>query len=181
MSINKILAFAGSNSSTSINYQLVIYTCSLIEDFNVNLLNMSKMPFPMYSADTEKRDGFKNALVELHKEIRACDALIISVNEHNGNPSAYFKNVIDWLSRLDIEFLEGKKIFLMSTSPGRRGGVGSLEVVNALFTKLGAQIVQIFSLPSFNHNFSKESGAITDEELRIEHKTKLDLFLKAIE
>ncbi|WP_321538660.1 NAD(P)H-dependent oxidoreductase [Flavobacterium piscinae] len=39
------------------------------------------------------------------------EGLVISVNEHNSNPSAFFKNVLDWLSRLDRKFLDGKKYF----------------------------------------------------------------------
>ena len=52
----KILAFAGSNSSTSINYQLVKYTASLIENHEIQLMNMSNYPFPMYSEDAEKKE-----------------------------------------------------------------------------------------------------------------------------
>src|SRR5690606_4188850 len=124
-----ILAFAGSNSSASINHELVKYTVSQITNFNIQLLKMSEMPFPMYSIDTEKNDGYKNSLIELQRDIKKASALIISVNEHNGNPSTYFKNLIDWLSRLDRKFLDGKKVLLMSTSPGERGGLGALTVI----------------------------------------------------
>lgn len=85
-----ILAFAGSNSSTSMNFKLVKHTASLIQEHKVKLMNMANYPFPMYSEDYEKENGFSNSLVELKNEIGNVDGLIISVNEHNGNPSAYF-------------------------------------------------------------------------------------------
>ena len=51
----KILAFAGSNSSTSINYKLVLSTCQLLKDHDVQTLNMAHFPFPMFSVDLEKK------------------------------------------------------------------------------------------------------------------------------
>ena len=174
----KILAFAGSNSSTSINFELVKYTVSLIEGHEIRLFDMSQMPFPMYSADAEKNDGFKNSLVEFKNEIQAADRIILSVNEHNGGPSAYFKNLLDWLSRLDRKFAAGAEIFLMSTSPGRGGAKSSLAYTKEALADFGGHIVETFSLPSFNHTFDKNTRQIMDEELKQAHKEKLERFLK---
>lgn len=174
----KILAFAGSNSSTSINFQLVKFTISSLQEHDISLYDLAQMPFPMYSADTEKRDGFKNSLREFREEIRNADRIILSVNEHNGGPSAYFKNFLDWLSRLDREFMKDKAVYLMSTSPGRGGAQGSRAYVETALGHAGADIRETFSLPSFNHNFDKEKQVITDEALLAEHKEKLDLFMR---
>jgi len=170
------LAFAGSNSSTSINYSLVKYTVSLIEGHEIQLRNMANMPFPLYSEDLEREQGFSNALVEFKEELQAADGIIISVNEHNGNPSAYTKNLLDWLSRLELKFLEGAKILLMSASRGKRGGAGSLQVIENLLPRFGASVLATFSLPSFSRTFSEESG-ITDETLAEAHKAALKSFL----
>ncbi len=159
-----ILAFAGSNSSTSINFKLVKYTASLVVEHEIRLLNMADFSLPMYSEDEERNNGFSEPLVELKGAVRKASGLIISINEHNGNPSAYFKNLIDWLSRLDKNFLEGKKVLLMSTSPGKRGAIGAHGVAGKMLTRFGAEIVAIFSLPSFQVNFEEENG-ITDAEL----------------
>ncbi len=90
-----VLTFAGSNSSVSINYKLAKYTSTLISDTEVRLRDMSKYPFPMYSQDAEKEDGYSNSLVEFKNEISNAKGLIIAVSEHNSYPSAYFKNVMD--------------------------------------------------------------------------------------
>lgn len=177
--MSTILAFAGSNSSTSINFQLVKYTASLIENHKVQLLNMANYPFPMYSEDVEKAKGYSNSMVELKNDIQKSSGLIISVNEHNGNPSAYFKNLIDWLSRLERKFLDGKKVFLMSASPGGRGGIGALGVAEQLLPRFGAEIVATFSLPSFNDNFKPKEG-IKNDDLAAEHKEGLNKFFNAI-
>ncbi len=174
-----ILAFAGSNSSTSINFQLVKYSASLIENHKIQLLNMANYPFPMYSEVIEKEKGFSNSLVELKNDLKKADGLIISVNEHNSNPSAYFKNIIDWLSRLERKFLDDKKVLLMSASPGGRGGVGALGVAEQMLPRFGAEIVATFSLPSFYDNLDSKQG-IKDNDLAEAHKKALNQFLDAI-
>ncbi|MFS4469152.1 NADPH-dependent FMN reductase [Maribacter sp. 2210JD10-5] len=173
-----ILGFAGSNSSTSINFKLVRHTISLTTSFETKLLNMTNYPFPMYSEDYEKENGFSNSLVEFKNDVQNASGIILSVNEHNSNPSAYFKNVIDWLSRLDKKFISGKKVLLMATSPGKRGAKSSLEISEKLLSRFEAEITDTFSLPSFNDNFSVEAG-ITDEKLAQEHATVLKNFLDA--
>ncbi|WP_299536830.1 NADPH-dependent FMN reductase [Ulvibacterium sp.] len=175
-----ILAFAGSNSSTSINYQLVKYTASLVDDQVVQLLNMAHFPFPMYSIDYEKENGFSNSLVELKGDIGKADGLIISVNEHNGNPSAYFKNLIDWLSRVERKFLQDKTLLLMSTSGGKRGGAGALEIAEKTLVRFGTSEILTFSLPNFSTNFDVHKG-ILDHGLAQLHQNIVAEFLSKIQ
>ena len=153
-----ILAFAGSNSTVSINFQLVKYTTSLIADHKIQLLNMAHYPFPMYGMDYEREHGFSNSLVELKDDIQNAAGVVISVNEHNSNPSAYFKNLIDWLSRLERKFLLDKSVFLMSTSGGKRGGATALEITEKTLPRFGTKEIVTFSLPNFNDNFDREKG-----------------------
>ncbi len=174
-----ILAFAGSNSTESINFELIKYTANLVQGVEVQILNMANFPFPMYSYDYENERGFSNSLMELRDDIRNSEGLVISLNEHNGSPSAYFKNLIDWLSRLERNFLEGKKIFLMSASPGGRGAMGSLGIVEKLLPRFGGEIVATFSLPSFSQNFDPSKG-ITNAELADKHQQALEEFLAKI-
>jgi len=177
--MSRILAFAGSNSSASINYKLVKYTTSLIMGHEVELIDMANYNFPVFSEDLEREEGYSNVLRELKDRIVHANALIISVNEHNSNPSAFFKNVLDWLSRVDRNFLADTKILLMSCSGGRRGGTSSLEVVKGMLPRFGGEITATFSLPSFNHTFDKAKG-ITDPELAEVHKKALEIFLSQI-
>lgn len=173
-----ILALAGSNSSTSINFKLVKYTVSLVQQHDIQLINMVERAFPMFSEDLERAEGYSADLMKLKAEINSADGLILSVNEHNGNPSAYFKNVLDWLSRMDRNFLEGTKVFLMSTSGGRRGAKGSFTVIDGMLPRFGAEITASFSLPSFYKNFGDEG--ILDETLRMEHQQALSTFLDSL-
>jgi len=177
--MSTILALAGSNSSTSINFKLVRHTAGLIDEKEVQLLNMANYPFPLYSEDNEREMGFSNSLVELRDDIIKANGVILSVNEHNSNPSAYFKNVLDWLSRLEIKFLEDTEVLLMATSPGKRGAIGSLEIIEKLLPRFGANVSATFSLPSFYENFDSEKG-ITDSVLAEGHQMALTEFLSKV-
>ncbi|SEL87060.1 NAD(P)H-dependent FMN reductase [Aquimarina amphilecti] len=178
--MKNILAIAGSNSSTSINQKLVEYVAKEISDHKIKILKLVNYPMPIYSEDEERENGFPGMALGLKQEISEADALIISVNEHNGSWSAFFKNVIDWLSRLDRNFLEGKKILLMSTSPGQRGGLSSLEFAKNVFPRFGGEIIESFSFPSFQANFSVENNEVTDETLLLGLNEVLSTFAHQI-
>ena len=175
----RILALAGSNSSTSINHRLVAHAADRITGHTVNLRNMAHSHFPMYGEDLERDSGIPEGIRELYTQIRDSDALVFSVNEHNGNPSAYTKNFLDWLSRHDRKFLEGIRVFLMSASPGKRGAQSSHGVIQAMLPRFGAEISAVFSLPSFADNFKAGEG-ISQPELASEFEAALQDFLNAL-
>ena len=174
-----ILATAGSNSSTSINFQLVKYTASLVESREVALLELAKTAFPMYGEDLEKASGIPGEITLLKTRIQNASGLILSVNEHNGNPSAFFKNILDWLSRDERRFFADRPILLMSTSGGKRGAASSRGIVEQMVPRFGGRLVATFSLPGYYDNFDPESG-ITDPELSQAHKEALRTFLSQL-
>ncbi|WP_310994200.1 NADPH-dependent FMN reductase [Aequorivita marina] len=163
--MKKILVFAGSNSTTSINHKLVRYAASQINGHTAEVIKLTDYGLPFFSVDMEREEGFPENLKALNIKIQEADALIVSVNEHNGSISAFFKNTLDWLSRLDRKFLLEKKVLLMSTSTGKRGGAGALEYMNYILPKYGANIVESFSFPSFALNFSEDSQTISNQVL----------------
>lgn len=161
--MKKILAFSGSNSSTSINQKLMDNIVARIAGHEIKSIKLTDFPLPIFGVDLEREQGFPENLKNLHALIRESDALVIAVNEHNRGASAFFKNTIDWLSRLQRNFLEGKKILLISTSPGARGAKASLEYTKEIFGRFGGAVIESFSLPSFKDNF--EDGKVTNEVL----------------
>ena len=52
--MKKILAFAGSNSSTSINKQLAKYASSLLKDVDVNLIDLNDFKAPLFGKKRTK-------------------------------------------------------------------------------------------------------------------------------
>jgi len=177
--MKNILAFAGSNSSTSINFKLVSYAASVIEGHHVELINLKDFDIPIYSADMEDQQGIPESIIQLNKHIKNAEALLISVNEHNGGLSAFFKNCMDWLSRNDRNFLNDKPLCILSTSPGRGAAKMANDYAVEILPRFGAEIVSHFALASFGHSFSEEDG-ITDENQNKDFKAALNQFLKAI-
>ena len=113
-------------------------------------------------------------------EIKAANALIISVNEHNGMVSSFFKNVLDWLSRLDRNFLASKKVLLMSTSTGAYAASASRAYVEIAVERYQGQLVSSFGFPSFPDNFDQEKNQITNEALELGVKDTLSQFQQEI-
>lgn len=177
--MNKILALAGSNSSNSINKSLLDFVVSQIPNAEIDTLNLRAYDLPIYSFDLEKESGIPSQVVEMYEIIKAYDNLIIAVNEHNWSISAFFKNILDWLSRHNSKFLEGKKLFILSTSPGRGGASFANEYAVKMLPKFGAEVISHFALASFNHSFSAEKG-IFDEAQAINFEKALKTFTDSI-
>jgi chromate reductase, NAD(P)H dehydrogenase (quinone) len=162
----KIVAFGASNSSTSINKRLATYAANLFENCEVEILDLNNFTVPTYSIDIEKEKGFPQPAHDFLSKIGEADLLVISMAEHNGNYTAAFKSLFDWMSRINVKLFQGKKILLLATSPGSRGGSSVLEIAKERFPRHDATIVNTFSLPSFNDNFDYEKGIITNEDLK---------------
>lgn len=172
----KIIAFAGSNSSKSINKKLATYAAGLFNDAEIEILDLRDYQAPLFSVDVEKEIGqAKEALAFLGK-LKTADMLVISLAENNGNYSTAFKNIFDWCSRIEKDVFQKKPTLLMATSPGGRGGKGVLEIAQSNLPRFGADIKAVFSLPSFNDNFDAATNTISNPGLDNELKQIVDNF-----
>jgi len=135
---------------------------SLYPDTLLKTPDLNDYEMPIYSIDREQRDGIPELAVAFKQLIKDADKIIISFAEHNGSYTTSFKNIMDWISRIPGDTWESKPYMLMSTSPGRRGGVGVLAGAEQTFGHMGAQVISTFSLPSFNDNFDDSRGIIED-------------------
>ena len=161
--MKKIIAFAGSNSKTSINKQLAGYAVSLLNGTEKKILDLNDYELPLYSIDLENENGIpENAEVFLN-EIQSSDGIVLSLAEHNGAYSTAFKNLFDWMSRIDGKLWKNIPMLLMAASPGGRGGASVLEVAKGRFPFMGGNIVSSFSLPNFYDNF--KDGSIIEQSL----------------
>jgi len=161
--MKNILAFAGSNSKTSINKQLAISASKQLKDVTTTVLDLNDFELPMYSIDLEQESGIPATAQAFLEHINKTDGIILSLAEHNGAYASVFKNLMDWMSRIDGKLWADKPMLLMATSPGGRGGASVLEIAKARFPYMGGNIVSEFSLPSFGQNF--ENGEISDSAL----------------
>lgn len=162
----KIIAFAGSNSSASINKKLVTYAVSFFEQDAIEILDLNEYEMPVYSMDREQEHGVPQLAKSFAQKIDNCDLLLVSLAEHNGAYSTAFKNIFDWVSRIaGRKVFANKPMFLMATSPGVRGGSSVLDIAKNRFPYNGALILGTFLLPSFHQNFDETRG-ITNESIK---------------
>lgn len=159
----QIIAFGGSNSSTSINKKLATYAAKQFKDAEVEVLDLNDFELPLFSVDREKVLGHPKLAQDFLNKIAGADLLVVSLAENNGNYSAAFKNCMDWASRINPKVFQKKPMLLMATSPGARGGSSVLEIAVKNFPRFEAEIKATFSLPMFNENF--KDGKIVNEEL----------------
>ena len=164
----RILAFAASNSSVSINRQLAEYAASLCQGAEVEVIDIHDYEMPLYRHDREEADGIPQLAHDFLAKIGSADGLIVSFAEHNGAYSAAFKNLFDWCSRVGREVWQGKKMLLLSTSPGGRGGQSVLEFATAATPRFGGDVVGTMSVPSFGENFDSAAGKLDDAALDAE-------------
>lgn len=166
--MQKVIGFAGSTSSTSINKQLVKFTGTQLKNVHFDLIDLNAYPMPIYSTDEEKKGIPPNAQ-KLSALFDTCDGFILSLAEHNGSYAAAFKNIFDWISRIEKNVFREKPLLLMATSPGGRGGKTVLEAASNSFPHMGAKEVTTFSLPSFYDHF--KDGQLINEDLATQLKT----------
>ena len=161
--MKNIIAFAGTNSSTSINKQLAVYAASLVNNVEVKVLDLNDFELPLYGIDYELANGIPDNAHKFLDLIKSSDGIVLALAEHNGAYATVFKNIFDWMSRIDSKLWSEKPMLIMAASPGGRGGATVLEIAKGRFPYMGGNIVGSFSLPSFGSNFA--DGKITDESL----------------
>ena len=172
--MKKIIAFAGSSSRSSINKQFAGYAGGLLENQQLEVLDLNDYELPMYSIDLENEEGIpQNAHLFLEK-LHSANGIILSLAEHNGAYASAFKNLFDWMSRINGKLWNDIPMLLMATSPGGRGGATVLEVAMGRFPYMGGNIVGSFSLPNFYDNF--KDGVLVNESLLVDLKETLDQF-----
>lgn len=169
--MKKIIAFGASSSTTSINKKFATYTANLFENANIEILDLNDFEMPIYSSDKELAIGLPQLARNFYTKLQEAEIVIISFAEHNGAYTTAFKNIFDWVSRVNNKFLLDKSVLLLSTSNGVRGGSTVLEIAKNRLPFHGAIIKGTFSLPSYSANFDTEIGitdvAIKNQLLRI--------------
>lgn|SRR5690606_8450429 len=156
----KIVAFGASYSKHSINKTFANYASSQFQDAEVDLLDLNDYSLPLFTVDVEKETGHPAIIQQFLNKLSTADLIIISLAEHNGSYTAAFKNLFDWTSRVQVKMFDNKKLLLLSTAPGPRGGLSVMEAAKNRFPIHGANIIGHFSLPKFKENFSEENGIL---------------------
>lgn len=165
----KLLAFAASNSSKSINKQLATYAASQMkhtDGVDVELLDINDFEMPLFSEDKEAQLGQPQQAKDFYAKLGQADAIIISFAEHNGSYTAAYKNLFDWTSRIDQKLFQNKPMLLLATSPGPGGAATVLAAATGSAPYFAGNVKASLSIPSFYDNFDMEKQQLSNTELQ---------------
>jgi len=174
----KLLAFAASSSSKSINKQLATYAASQVkhnDGVEVEILDINDYEMPLFSQDKEAVLGQPQQAKDFFAKLGQADAIIISFAEHNGSYTAAYKNLFDWTSRIDQKLFQNKPMILLSTSPGPGGAGSVLAAATGSAPYFDGDVKASLSIPSFFDNFDSEKQTLTNPELVDKLTTALSL------
>ncbi|WP_298768596.1 NADPH-dependent FMN reductase [uncultured Shewanella sp.] len=164
----KIFAFAASTSRQSINKKLVTYACSLIPNANIEIVDLNDYELPIFSVDREEDLGHPALAQAFFNKITTADKLIISFAEHNGSYTAAYKNLFDWLSRINNKVFQNKPTLLLSTSPGPGGAASVMKSALHSAPFFAADVKAYLSIPRFFDNFDVSNNIINNREINAE-------------
>lgn len=174
----KLLTFAASSSSKSINKQLATYAASQVkhsDGVDVEILDINDYEMPLFSQDKEEVLGQPQQALDFFAKLGQADAIIISFAEHNGSYTAAYKNLFDWTSRINQKLFQNKPMILLSTSPGPGGAASVLAAATGSAPYFAGDVKASVSIPSFFDNFDSEKQTLTNPELVDKLTTALSL------
>lgn len=161
----KILAFAATSSSKSINKKLVSYASSLLEGTETEIIDINNYELPLFSEDREAELGHPELAKAFLDKIGDSDAVIISFAEHNGSYTAAYKNLFDWASRINPKVFQNKPMVMLATSPGPGGASSVLAAATASAPYFDGDVKASVSVPSFYDNYDSEQGQINNDQI----------------
>lgn len=169
----KILAFAATNSSKSINKQLLTYATSLMPEHEIEIIDLNDYELPLFGEDKEVELGKPQLAHDFLNKIAANDAIIISFAEHNGSYSVAYKNIFDWASRIKPKVFQNKIMLMLATSPGPGGAASVLASATASAPYFDGNVIDSLTIPSFHDNFDMDNGRISNEDINSQLLTVL--------
>jgi NAD(P)H-dependent FMN reductase len=176
MSSIRLLAMPGSARRESFNRRVlaIMIDGARRAGAEVTPFEPREHPLPLYDGDLEATEGLPPAAVRLQQLFAAHDGLLLASPEYNGFFTPLVKNTLDWLSRplpdgsgrAGLVHVRGKPAGIASASPGRLGGIRSLQHTRQYLSNLGFLVVpgQV-GVPNAAQAFA-EDGTLHDEQLQ---------------
>ena len=184
----KLLAFAATSSSQSINKQLINYAGRILADglihdgdVDVEVIDLNDYEMPIYSIDRQNDGGIPQLAHDFFDKITDADALLISFAEHNGFYTAAYKNLFDWASRIDMRVYQDKPTVMLSASMGPGGGGNALKTAVTSAPFFGNDVLASLSIPSFGENFDVGGGSLSNPALDTQLRESLATLATAMQ
>ena len=168
----RIAAFAGSLRKDSFNRKVLSRAVLGAQEAGaeVDLIDLNDFRAPLYDGDLESESGLPEAVLKFKDRIEAAQGLLIATPEYNSSVSAALKNAIDWASRPTTRedprpCFRGKMCALLTTSPGRLGGIRGLSHLREILHNVGVKVInEQYALPDAGTAFA-EGGSLQDPKV----------------
>jgi chromate reductase len=179
----KVLAFAGSTRKDSYNKKLIGLAAEMARQkgAKVTVIDLNDYSMPFYDADLEAKQGLPANAKKLRDLISQNDAIMISSPEYNASIPGILKNAIDWTShdekgQFSTDPYKGKKIAIMSASPGKGGGARALVHLRAILQAVSGDVIGLqVSVPEAYKAFT--DGKLVSAELTKKLQEEVDQLL----
>jgi NAD(P)H-dependent FMN reductase len=165
----RILAFAGSARTASLNKKLVHAAAAGARraGAEVTLIDLRDYPMPIYDGDLEAGGQAPENALALRRLMLEHQGLLIASPEYNGSFAPLLKNAIDWTSRpIDggdaLAPYRDKVVALMSASPGAFGGLRGLAHVRSVLSNIGAIVLPGQLAVGKAHEAFQADGSLSD-------------------
>ncbi len=168
--MKKILLLSGSMRKESVNTKLLNAVANLITNDEVI---WGSLDHPLFNEDVEV-STFPESVKDLKSKCEMVDVIFIATPEYNRGVPGPLKNALDWISRPYGEnSLSGKRVCILSASPGSLGGVVAHHQLVTSFVHMDAHVRSgfEFTLSNAYEKFDNE-GKLTDTGTE-EHIQKL--------
>jgi NAD(P)H-dependent FMN reductase len=175
----KLFMFAASLRKDSVNKQLISLAATLVTEagHEIDLADFSEFDVPLYNQDIQDSQGFPEAITQFIKRMQNAQGLIISVPEYNYSIPGPFKNLIDWVSRVNPMPWRNQCIQLLSASPALVGGNRGLWQTRVPLECCGALVSpNMFSLASAYEAFTPEGKLKSSQSHQLLLKMLNDFF-----
>lgn len=166
----KLLAFAGSTRSGSLNQALLDLAVAEARGLGAEVTDIRLRDFdlPLYDGDLE-REAFPPAARELKALFVAHDGFLIATPEYNGGVSGVLKNAVDWASRptdgehlVTLSAFRGKAAGLMAASIGPHGGLRGITHMRQILSTIQTLVATEQVLLPVAHEAFDEAGQIRE-------------------
>jgi NAD(P)H-dependent FMN reductase len=130
----KILVFAGSIRTGSMNAQLAALAAKefALAGADTTHISLLDYPMPIYDGDLENRSGPPEAAIMLKKMMQRHQGVFIASPEYNASVTPLLKNTLDWVSRVregrepPLAVYKDRAFALGGASNGQYGAMRSL-------------------------------------------------------
>jgi NAD(P)H-dependent FMN reductase len=167
----RILAFAGSVRTASLNKKLIAAAAEVVRDAGaeVTVADLRDYPMPLYDGDLEEREGMPATASAFKRLLVESDGLLIASPEYNSSIPPLLKNAIDWASRsegddeIPMQAFAGKVAGLLAASPGRLGGMRGLVHLRSILANIGVTVIPDQLAVSGAAEVFDEAGNLTSD------------------